>query len=59
MGDGVAAEVPAIADADVQGSFLGACRAGSLLLVRALLALSGDRTVDVDAEEEYAFHWAC
>ena len=59
VGDGVAAEVCAIADADVQGSFLGACRAGSLPLVCELLSLSAGRRVNVHADGEEAFRTAC
>ena len=58
VGDGVAAEVCAIADADVHGSFLEACRAGSLPLVHELLAQGGGRRVDVHKQGEEAFRGA-
>ena len=52
-------EVASIATADLRGEFLAACASGQLQLVRALLALTGDRCVDVQVMGEEAFRHAC
>jgi len=40
-------------------AFQAACYEGQLGIVRKLLALSGDRRVDVHAQLEWAYHMAC
>jgi len=44
---------------DLPAAFVGACKTGDEVMVREMLALTGDRRVDVHAEEEDAFRWAC
>jgi len=44
---------------DNQWKFWNACGNDHLDVVRELLALQGDRAVDVHANNELAFRWAC